>query len=77
MTVLLFEVQPADPLTLGGMAMLLGVVALLACYLPAAPSATHRPGGSPATRVMLDLGPLKETRRALPGVRSRFHRLGR
>jgi putative ABC transport system permease protein len=36
MTVLLFEVQPADPLTLGGMAMLLGVVALLACYLPAA-----------------------------------------
>ncbi len=32
---LLYEVRPADPLTFGGIALLLAVVALLACYLPA------------------------------------------
>jgi putative ABC transport system permease protein len=32
---LLYEVKPADPLTFGGIALLLAVVALLACYLPA------------------------------------------
>ena len=32
---LLYEVRPADPLTFGGIALLLAAVALLACYLPA------------------------------------------
>ena len=32
---LLFEVHPADPLTFSGVAMLLTVVALIACYVPA------------------------------------------
>ena len=32
---LLYEVSPHDPLTLGGIAGLLGAVALAACYLPA------------------------------------------
>jgi putative ABC transport system permease protein len=32
---LLYQVHPHDPLTLGGVAVLLGAVALLACYLPA------------------------------------------
>ncbi|MGI9040842.1 MAG: ABC transporter permease [Gemmatimonadales bacterium] len=32
---MLFEVKPADPLTFAGIGLLLGVVALLACYLPA------------------------------------------
>ncbi|HZF39022.1 MAG TPA: FtsX-like permease family protein [Blastocatellia bacterium] len=31
----LFGVTATDPLTYGGVAMLLGVVALIACYLPA------------------------------------------
>jgi ABC-type antimicrobial peptide transport system permease subunit len=31
----LYQVSPHDPLTLGGIAALLGGVALLACYLPA------------------------------------------
>ncbi len=34
-TGLLYEVKPADPLTFGGIAVLLALVALLACYLPA------------------------------------------
>jgi ABC-type antimicrobial peptide transport system permease subunit len=32
---LLFGVEPADPLTYGGLAALLAAVALLACYVPA------------------------------------------
>jgi putative ABC transport system permease protein len=32
---LLYQVSPTDPLTLGGTAVLLAVVALLACYWPA------------------------------------------
>jgi putative ABC transport system permease protein len=32
---LLYEVRPADPLTFGGIALLLAAVATLACYLPA------------------------------------------
>jgi ABC-type antimicrobial peptide transport system permease subunit len=32
---LLFGVSPHDPVTFGGVTLLLGVVALLACYVPA------------------------------------------
>lgn len=32
---MLFEVKPADPLTYFAVALLLGVVALGACYIPA------------------------------------------
>jgi putative ABC transport system permease protein len=32
---LLYQVSPADPITFAGIALLLGGVALLACYLPA------------------------------------------
>jgi putative ABC transport system permease protein len=32
---LLFEIKPNDPMTFGGVAVLLMVVALLACYIPA------------------------------------------
>jgi putative ABC transport system permease protein len=32
---LLYEVRPADPVTFGGIGLLLAAVALLACYLPA------------------------------------------
>jgi putative ABC transport system permease protein len=32
---LLYQVQPADPVTFAGIALLLTLVALLACYLPA------------------------------------------
>ena len=32
---LLFEVKPADPMTLAGVTLLLGAVAMLACWLPA------------------------------------------
>jgi putative ABC transport system permease protein len=35
MKTLLFEVSTADPLTFGGVAILLLIIALLACYLPA------------------------------------------
>ena len=35
LTKLLYTVSPTDPLTFGGVALLLTVVALLACYLPA------------------------------------------
>ena len=35
MVTLLFEVKPTDPATLIGVAVLLGAVALLACYIPA------------------------------------------
>ncbi len=35
MTSLLFEVRPGDPFTYLGIALLLAVVALAACYLPA------------------------------------------
>jgi putative ABC transport system permease protein len=35
MSSLLFEVSPTDPLTFGAIAMLLTLVALVACYLPA------------------------------------------
>jgi putative ABC transport system permease protein len=32
---LLYQVRPADPLTFAGIGLLLGLVALVACYLPA------------------------------------------
>jgi putative ABC transport system permease protein len=32
---LLFEVSPADPITFAGVALLLGVTAIPACYVPA------------------------------------------
>ncbi|HWB40608.1 MAG TPA: hypothetical protein VG500_05085, partial [Gemmatimonadales bacterium] len=32
---LLYRVSPADPITFAGIGLLLGAVALLACYLPA------------------------------------------
>jgi len=35
MVSLLFEVEPTDPATLIGVALLLAAVALLACYIPA------------------------------------------
>jgi ABC-type antimicrobial peptide transport system permease subunit len=35
MTTLLYQVEPGDPATLGFVALLLGIVALIACYLPA------------------------------------------
>ena len=35
MTALLFELRPSDPLTYGGIAALLAMAALAACYLPA------------------------------------------
>ena len=35
MTSLLFEVKPTDPATFASMAILLAIVALAACYIPA------------------------------------------
>jgi putative ABC transport system permease protein len=35
MVSLLFELEPTDPATLIGVALLLGAVAMLACYIPA------------------------------------------
>jgi putative ABC transport system permease protein len=32
---LLFEIEPTDPITFGGVSILLALVALLACYVPA------------------------------------------
>jgi len=32
---LLFEVHPGDPMTLAAIAVLLAIIALLACYFPA------------------------------------------
>jgi ABC-type antimicrobial peptide transport system permease subunit len=40
---LLFGVRPTDPLTYGGVAALLGLVALAACALPAARAARVDP----------------------------------
>jgi ABC-type antimicrobial peptide transport system permease subunit len=39
----LYEISPADPLTFVGLALLLTVVALLACWLPAARAARVEP----------------------------------
>jgi putative ABC transport system permease protein len=35
MASLLFGVSATDPMTYGGLALLLGLIALLACYIPA------------------------------------------
>jgi putative ABC transport system permease protein len=35
MTALLYGVQPGDPVTLAAVAIFLGIIALLACYMPA------------------------------------------
>jgi predicted permease len=43
MSSILFEVKPTDPLTFGGVALLLCVIALLACYLPARRAASVDP----------------------------------
>src|SRR5262249_48792317 len=40
---LLFGVSPSDPLTVGVIALLLGAVALLACFVPAARAAKVDP----------------------------------
>jgi len=43
MSSILFEVKPTDPLTFGGVAVLLCVIALLACYIPARRAASLDP----------------------------------
>jgi predicted permease len=43
MSSILFEVRPTDPLTFGGVALLLCVIALLACYVPARRAASVDP----------------------------------
>jgi ABC-type antimicrobial peptide transport system permease subunit len=40
---LLFEVSPNDPVTLTGVVMLLGGVAMMACYIPARRAARTNP----------------------------------
>ena len=43
MASILFEVKPTDPLTFGGVAVLLCAIALLACYIPARRAASVDP----------------------------------
>jgi ABC-type antimicrobial peptide transport system permease subunit len=43
MSSILFQVKPTDPLTFGGVALLLCTIALLACYLPARQAASVDP----------------------------------
>ena len=43
MSSILFEVKPTDPLTFGGVAILLCLIALLACYIPARRAASVDP----------------------------------
>ncbi len=43
MTALLYQTEPGDPTTLAAVAILLGVVALAACYLPARRAALVNP----------------------------------
>ena len=43
MSSILFEVKPTDPLTFGGVAILLSLIALLACYIPARRAASLDP----------------------------------
>jgi predicted permease len=43
MSSILFEVKPTDPLTFGGVAILLCMIALLACYIPARRAASVDP----------------------------------
>ncbi len=51
MSGLLYGVRPADPITLGSVVLLLGGVALLACYIPGTPCYGHRSGDCSALRV--------------------------
>jgi len=43
MSSMLFEVKPTDPLTFAGVAILLCLIALLACYIPARRAASVDP----------------------------------
>ena len=43
MSSILFEVKPTDPVTFGGVAVLLCLIALLACYIPARRAASLDP----------------------------------
>jgi ABC-type antimicrobial peptide transport system permease subunit len=43
MSSILFDVKPTDPLTFGGVALLLCGIALLACYIPARRAASLDP----------------------------------
>jgi ABC-type antimicrobial peptide transport system permease subunit len=53
---LLFEVNPTDPLTFGGIAILLLAVALAACYIPARRASKNESRGSAASRVKTHAG---------------------